>query len=150
MPRKSGSHFCEIAGSFELTKESLPYCDIRLTLDLTFGLNLAPASRQSASGSPGPRQRAKGAVAKQEIDRPRRTAIEMGETPMLGLMQNWPLLCHRIIDHAALNNGERPVISRSLEGPMNTTNNATIRSRDRKSTRLNSSHEIPSRMPSSA
>ena len=48
---------------------------------------------------------------------------------MLGLMQDWPLLCHRIIDHAALNNGERPVISRSLEGPMYTTNYATIRSR---------------------
>jgi fatty-acyl-CoA synthase len=53
----------------------------------------------------------------------------MGETPMLGLMQDWPLLCHRIVDHAALNNGERPVISRSIEGPMHTTNYATIRSR---------------------
>ena len=24
---------------------------------------------------------------------------------MLGLMQDWPLLCHRIIDHAAVNHG---------------------------------------------
>ncbi len=48
---------------------------------------------------------------------------------MLGLMQDWPLLCHRIIDHAALNHGERPVISRSLEGPIHTTNFSDIRGR---------------------
>ena len=48
---------------------------------------------------------------------------------MQGLMQNWPLLCHRIIDHAAINAGERPVISRSIEGPMHRTNYAEIRKR---------------------
>jgi fatty-acyl-CoA synthase len=48
---------------------------------------------------------------------------------MLGLMQDWPLLCHRIIDHAALYHGDRPVISRSVEGPMHTTNYAAIRTR---------------------
>jgi fatty-acyl-CoA synthase len=48
---------------------------------------------------------------------------------MLGLMQDWPLLCHRIIDHAALNHGERPVISRSIEGPIHTTNYSAIRAR---------------------
>ena len=48
---------------------------------------------------------------------------------MLGLMQDWPLLCHRIIDHAAMNAGERPVISRSIEGQMHTTNYAEIRAR---------------------
>jgi fatty-acyl-CoA synthase len=48
---------------------------------------------------------------------------------MLGLMQDWPLLCHRIIDHAALNHAERPVISRSIEGPIHTTNYAAIRAR---------------------
>ena len=48
---------------------------------------------------------------------------------MQGLMQNWPLLCHRVIDHAAINAGERPVISRSIEGPMRTTNYAEIRNR---------------------
>jgi fatty-acyl-CoA synthase len=48
---------------------------------------------------------------------------------MLGLMQDWPLLCHRIIDHAALNHGERPVITRSVEGPMHTTNYSQIRTR---------------------
>jgi fatty-acyl-CoA synthase len=48
---------------------------------------------------------------------------------MLGLMQDWPLLCHRIIDHAALYHAERPVISRSVEGPIHTTNYAQIRVR---------------------
>ncbi len=48
---------------------------------------------------------------------------------MLGLMQDWPLLLHRIIDHAAIYHGERPVVSRSVEGPIVTTNYATIRAR---------------------
>jgi fatty-acyl-CoA synthase len=48
---------------------------------------------------------------------------------MLGLMQDWPLLCHRIIDHAALYHAERPVISRSIEGPIVETNYAEIRAR---------------------
>ena len=48
---------------------------------------------------------------------------------MLGLMQDWPLLCHRIIDHAALNHGERQVVSRSIEGPIHTTNYREIRTR---------------------
>jgi fatty-acyl-CoA synthase len=48
---------------------------------------------------------------------------------MLGLMQEWPLLCHRIIDHAATNHGRREVITRSLEGPFHRTNYAEIRKR---------------------
>jgi fatty-acyl-CoA synthase len=48
---------------------------------------------------------------------------------MLGLMQDWPLLCHRIIDHAALNHGNRRVISRSIEGPIHRTTYSEIRSR---------------------
>ncbi len=48
---------------------------------------------------------------------------------MLGLMQDWPLLCHRIIDHAALHHRERPVITRSIEGPIHRTNYAEIRAR---------------------
>lgn len=48
---------------------------------------------------------------------------------MLGLMQDWPLLCHRIIDHAAIYHGERPVVTRSVEGPIVTTDYATIRGR---------------------
>jgi fatty-acyl-CoA synthase len=48
---------------------------------------------------------------------------------MLGLMQDWPLLCHRILDHAALNHAGRPVISRSVEGAIHTTNYAEVRAR---------------------
>jgi fatty-acyl-CoA synthase len=48
---------------------------------------------------------------------------------MLGLMQDWPLLCHRIIDHAAINHGGRTVITRSIEGPIHQTNYAEIRTR---------------------
>ena len=47
---------------------------------------------------------------------------------MLGLMQDWPLLCHRIIDHAALNHGGRAVHSRAVEGPLHATTYAAIRS----------------------
>ncbi len=48
---------------------------------------------------------------------------------MLGLMQDWPLLCQRIIDHAAINHGDRPVISRSIEGPIHQTNYRELRAR---------------------
>jgi fatty-acyl-CoA synthase len=48
---------------------------------------------------------------------------------MLGLMQDWPLLCHRIIDHAATFHGERKVISRSLDGPIHETTYAEIHAR---------------------
>jgi fatty-acyl-CoA synthase len=48
---------------------------------------------------------------------------------MLGLMQDWPLLCHRIIDHAATYHAARPVITRSIEGPIHTTNYAEVRRR---------------------
>jgi fatty-acyl-CoA synthase len=51
------------------------------------------------------------------------------ETLMLGLMQDWPLLCHRIIDHAATYHAERQVISRSIEGPIHTTNYSNLRHR---------------------
>jgi fatty-acyl-CoA synthase len=37
---------------------------------------------------------------------------------MLGLMQNWPLLCHRIIEHAAAIHGNQEVVTRSVEGPV--------------------------------
>jgi fatty-acyl-CoA synthase len=48
---------------------------------------------------------------------------------MLGLMQDWPLLCHRVIDHAAANHAERAIVTRSVEGPFHTTNYAAIRAR---------------------
>jgi fatty-acyl-CoA synthase len=48
---------------------------------------------------------------------------------MLGLMQEWPLLCHRIIDHAATHHGARKIVTRSVEGPIHETNYADIRTR---------------------
>jgi acyl-CoA synthetase (AMP-forming)/AMP-acid ligase II len=48
---------------------------------------------------------------------------------MLGLMQDWPLLIHRIIDHAAIQHAERPVVSRSVEGPIHRTDYAAVRRR---------------------
>jgi fatty-acyl-CoA synthase len=51
---------------------------------------------------------------------------------MLGLMQDWPLLLHRIIDHAATYHGGRRVISRAIEGPIHTTTYAEIRARAKK------------------
>jgi acyl-CoA synthetase (AMP-forming)/AMP-acid ligase II len=37
---------------------------------------------------------------------------------MKGLMQNWPLLVHRVLDHASHWHGETEVVSRSVEGPI--------------------------------
>ena len=48
---------------------------------------------------------------------------------MLGLMQDWPLLLHRIIDHAAIQHGTREVVSRSIEGPIHRTDYASVRTR---------------------
>src|ERR1700731_3681005 len=45
---------------------------------------------------------------------------------MLGLMQDWPLLCHRIIEHAAAVHGTQEVVTRSVEGPIHRTNYAEI------------------------
>jgi fatty-acyl-CoA synthase len=48
---------------------------------------------------------------------------------MRGLMQDWPLLCHRILDHAATMHAERPIISRSIEGPIHKTTYSEARHR---------------------
>ena len=48
---------------------------------------------------------------------------------MRGLMQDWPLLVHRIIDHAALYHGGREVVTRSVEGPIVRTDYRNVRSR---------------------
>lgn len=37
---------------------------------------------------------------------------------MLGLMQEWPLLCHKLIDNAERQHGGREIVSRSIEGPI--------------------------------
>src|SRR6201996_6893405 len=48
---------------------------------------------------------------------------------MLGLMQDWPLLCHRIIEHAAKYHGTQEIVTRSVEGPIVRTNYAEIHAR---------------------
>lgn len=49
---------------------------------------------------------------------------------MLGLMQDWPLLLHRIIDHAAIQHGTREVVSRAVEdGTLRRRSYREIRSR---------------------
>ncbi|MBA3446061.1 MAG: fatty-acid--CoA ligase [Pseudaminobacter sp.] len=48
---------------------------------------------------------------------------------MLGLMQEWPLLCHKIIDHAGIQHPDREIVSRSVEGPIVRTTYSAIRTR---------------------
>ena len=48
---------------------------------------------------------------------------------MLGLMQDYPLLTHNIIDHAALNHGEREIVTRAVEGPIRRSTLSDIRAR---------------------
>jgi len=48
---------------------------------------------------------------------------------MLGLMQDWPLLCHKIIEHAAKYHGTQEAVTRSVEGPIHRTNYAEIHAR---------------------
>ncbi len=48
---------------------------------------------------------------------------------MLGLMQDWSLLIHRVIDHASKQFGTQEVVTRSVEGPIHRTNYSSIRRR---------------------
>jgi fatty-acyl-CoA synthase len=48
---------------------------------------------------------------------------------MRGLMQDWPLLCHRILDHAATFHPDRPIVSRLVEGPIHRTSYSEVRRR---------------------
>ncbi len=48
---------------------------------------------------------------------------------MLGLMQDWPLLVTKILDHAALNHGEREIVTRSIEGPIRRSTLTDLRRR---------------------
>jgi fatty-acyl-CoA synthase len=48
---------------------------------------------------------------------------------MQGLMQEWPLLCSKIIDYAARQHPHREIVSRSIEGPIVRTNYVEIRER---------------------
>ncbi|WP_298270345.1 AMP-binding protein [uncultured Bradyrhizobium sp.] len=44
-------------------------------------------------------------------------------------MQDWPLLCHKIIEHAAKYHGTQEVVTRSVEGPIHRTTYAEIHAR---------------------
>jgi len=50
---------------------------------------------------------------------------------MLGLMQDYPLLVHRVLDHAARWHGEAEVVSRSVEGPIHRITYVELDSRAR-------------------
>ena len=41
---------------------------------------------------------------------------------MLGSMQDWPLLVSKLIDHAAVNHGDREIVTLTLEGPVHRSN----------------------------
>ncbi len=51
---------------------------------------------------------------------------------MLGLMQDWPLLAHKVLDHAATYAGDREIVTRGIEGPIRRTNWRTIHERARR------------------
>src|SRR6201997_4730925 len=48
---------------------------------------------------------------------------------MLGLMQDWPLLCHRILEHAATYHGTQEIVTRSVEGPIVRTTYRSVHDR---------------------
>jgi fatty-acyl-CoA synthase len=48
---------------------------------------------------------------------------------MRGLMQDWKLLIHKVIDYAAIEHPERAVVSRLTEGPMHRSNYREVRER---------------------
>lgn len=48
---------------------------------------------------------------------------------MFGLMQEWPMVCHKVIDHAARQHGHREIVSRSVEGPIVRTTYKDVRLR---------------------
>jgi acyl-CoA synthetase (AMP-forming)/AMP-acid ligase II len=56
-----------------------------------------------------------------------------GETIMKGLMQDWPLLLSKVLDHAARWHGEAEIVSRSVEGPIH---RQTYRDLDQRSRKL--------------
>ena len=55
---------------------------------------------------------------------------------MLGLMQDWPLLCHKLLDHAVRQHPGREIVSRSVEGPIVRTTYADIHARSLKVAQL--------------
>ena len=61
---------------------------------------------------------------------------------MLGLMQDWPLLVHKILDHAARNHGDREIVTRSVEGPIRRTDYQTIHARARRLAKALDKHGV--------
>src|SRR5580658_3313640 len=61
---------------------------------------------------------------------------------MLGLMQDWPLVVHKIIDHAALYHGDREIVTRTVEGPIHRTNYREIQGRARRVAKALDKHGI--------
>ncbi|MBV9287731.1 MAG: AMP-binding protein, partial [Hyphomicrobiales bacterium] len=51
---------------------------------------------------------------------------------MMGRMQHWPLLMHKIIDHAGRQFPTREIVSRTVEGPIHRTDYREIGERARK------------------
>jgi fatty-acyl-CoA synthase len=48
---------------------------------------------------------------------------------MLGLMQDWPLLVHKVLDHAATYFGDKEIVTRGVEGPIRRTTYGAIHGR---------------------
>jgi len=61
---------------------------------------------------------------------------------MLGLMQDWPLLVSKIIDHAATYHGDQEIVSRTTEGPITRTTYRELHSRSRQMAKRLEAHGI--------
>lgn len=51
---------------------------------------------------------------------------------MQGLMQDWPLLVHTVLDHAKTYHGDREIVSRTIEGPIHRYTYTDLDARARK------------------
>ncbi len=51
---------------------------------------------------------------------------------MQGLMQDWPLLVHTVLDHARTYHGDREIVSRTVEGPIHRYTYTDLDARSRK------------------
>jgi len=61
---------------------------------------------------------------------------------MLGLMQDWPLLVSKILDHAAINHGDQEIVSRTTEGPIHRYTYKDLHSRARRVAKRLEAHGI--------
>jgi acyl-CoA synthetase (AMP-forming)/AMP-acid ligase II len=89
-----------------------------------------PWRRGKPARRSGPFRRHPGSgVACAETKARREGAPRREGSAMLGLMQDWPLLMHTVLDHAAIQHPKRDIVSRSVEGPIHRTDYATLRGR---------------------